>query len=51
LVIQLNAGSLPVPVNLVQESAVGATLGSQSVKESLIAGIVGITMVCLFMIN
>lgn len=50
LVIQLNAGSLPVPVNLVQESAVGATLGSQSVKESLIAGIVGITMVCLFMI-
>lgn len=50
LVIQLNAGSLPVPVNLVQESAVGATLGSQSVKQSLIAGIVGITMVCLFMI-
>lgn len=50
LAIQLNAGALPVPVNLVQETTVGATLGALSVKESILAGIVGAIMVCLFMI-
>jgi preprotein translocase subunit SecD len=50
LAIQLNAGALPVPVTLVQESAIGATLGTLSVRESVTAGIVGMVMVCLFMI-
>jgi len=50
LAIQLNAGALPVPVNLVQENTVGATLGALSVKQSIVAGIVGVIMVCLFMI-
>jgi preprotein translocase subunit SecD len=50
LSIQLNAGALPVPVNLVQETTIGATLGALSVKQSILAGAVGITMVGLFMI-
>lgn len=50
LAIQLNAGALPVPVNLVQESAIGATLGTLSVNQSITAGVVGMIMVCLFMI-
>lgn len=50
LAIQLNAGALPVPVSLVQETTVGATLGAQSVQKSIVAGAVGILMVTLFMI-
>lgn len=50
LSIQLNAGALPVPISLVQETTIGATLGALSVKQSILAGAVGITMVGLFMI-
>jgi len=50
LSIQLNAGALPVPISIVQETTVGATLGAASVKQSMIAGGVGILMVALFMI-
>lgn len=50
LAIQLNAGALPVPVKLVQETTIGATLGALSIKQSVLAGGIGIAMVCLFMI-
>jgi len=50
LSIQLNAGALPVPINLVEERTVGATLGNESIKQSLMAGIIGAFLVCLFMI-
>ena len=50
LAIQLNAGALPVPVKLVEQRTVGATLGSESIKASVKAGIVGLVMVLLFMI-
>lgn len=50
LSIQLNAGALPVPVKLIQETTVGATLGADSIKQSVTAGIVGFAMVLLFMI-
>lgn len=50
LAIQLNAGALPVPVNLVQENTIGATLGSLSINQSITAGIVGFLVVTLFMI-
>ena len=48
-VIQLNAGALPVPINLVEERTVGATLGTESIQKSVTAGVVGILMVSLFM--
>jgi len=50
LAIQLNAGALPVPVSLVEERTVGATLGAESVERSIEAGLVGLTMVLLFML-
>ena len=50
LAIQLNAGALPVPVNLVEERTVGATLGAASIKQSIVAGTIGVSMVLLFMI-
>ncbi len=50
LAIQLNAGALPVPINLVEERTVGATLGADSIQKSITAGIVGIVMVLSFMV-
>ena len=50
IAVQLNAGALPVPVKLVQETTVGATLGALSIKQSVLAGAIGVAMVCLFMI-
>lgn len=50
LEIQLNAGALPVPVKLVEEKTIGATLGADSIQKSVKAGFVGLTMVALFMI-
>ena len=50
LSIQLNAGALPVPVKVVEERTIGATLGVESISKSIIAGLVGLGMVILFMI-
>lgn len=46
---RLNAGALPVPVELVSQQTVGATLGAQSVALSVKAGVVGVLVVMLFM--
>ncbi|KKQ41715.1 MAG: Preprotein translocase subunit SecD, partial [Microgenomates group bacterium GW2011_GWC1_37_8] len=50
LAIQLNAGALPVPVKLVEERSVGATLGAESVSKSIKAGLIGLLMVLTFMV-
>jgi len=50
LAVQLNAGALPVPVKIIQERSVGATLGQDSINKSLKAGLYGIIFVILFMI-
>jgi preprotein translocase subunit SecD len=50
LAIQLNAGALPVPIRLVEQKVVGATLGAESVEKSVRAGLIGLVMVLLFMI-
>lgn len=50
LALQLNAGALPVPVKVVQKETVGATLGASSVAKSTTAGVVGLSIVALFMI-
>jgi len=46
----LNAGALPVPINLISQQTVDASLGKDSVEKSLIAGIVGLIILSLFMI-
>lgn len=50
LAIQLNAGALPVPIKLVEQRSVGATLGNDSVHKSFIAGLIGMLFLVLFMI-
>ena len=50
LSIQLNAGALPLPVLLVEQRTIGATLGTESVERSIKAGLVGLVMVLAFMI-
>jgi len=50
LVIQLNSGSLIVPLTVIQRTDVDATLGADSLTKSLTAGAIGIGIVILFMI-
>lgn len=47
---QINAGALPVPVQLVEERSVGASLGQESIARSIVAGLIGLTIVALFMV-
>jgi protein-export membrane protein SecD len=47
---RLNAGALPVPISLVSQTTVGASLGNDSIHKSLVAGIYGLLLVALFMI-
>jgi len=50
LVRNLNAGALPVPIELISQQTVGPTLGTISLQKSLKAGIIGFLMVILFLI-
>lgn len=50
LVVNLNAGALPVGLTPVAQTQVGATLGEESVRASVKAGMVGLGAVALFMI-
>jgi preprotein translocase subunit SecD len=50
LVAQLNSGSLDVPLTPIQQTDVDATLGADSLKKSLTAGLIGIACVAIFMI-
>jgi len=45
----LNAGALPVPIHLVTEQTIGATLGAESLSKSLYAGVLAILVVMVFM--
>ncbi len=46
----LNGGSLPVPLKIVQQQSVEATLGKEAVRAGLVAGLVGIAGVILYVI-
>ena len=48
---RLNAGALPVPIKLISQQSVGATLGQDSMQRSLFAGLLGLALVALFMIT
>jgi preprotein translocase subunit SecD len=50
LVTRLNSGALPVPIKLISQQNVGATLGLGSLNRSVQAGIIGFIIVALFMI-
>ena len=48
--VQLRYGSLPVPIQVAESRTVGATLGAESVRKSLLAGAIGLSVVILFML-
>jgi preprotein translocase subunit SecD len=50
LATRLNSGALPVPIKLISQETVGATLGKESVQKSVEAGIIGLLLIVLFMI-
>lgn len=50
LVRRLNAGALPVPIKLITQQSVGASLGEISLTRSLKAGLIGLLAVVLFML-
>jgi len=47
---RLNQGALPVPLSLVSQQSIEASLGADSLKQSLFAGMVGLLAVIIFMI-
>lgn len=50
MVITLNAGALPVPIEIIKQQNIAPTLGAESIRKSLTAGSVGLGLVALFMI-
>lgn len=50
LAVQLRGGALPVPVEVVENRTVGATLGQDSIRSSIYAAIGGLVLVLLFMV-
>src|SRR3989338_167841 len=50
LAVLLNAGALPVPLKIVQQRHIGATLGQETIQKSLTAGAIGLMTVAVFMI-
>jgi len=49
LAIQMRYGALPIPFEVVESRVIGPTLGQDSLEKSLVAGLIGFTIVILFM--
>ena len=50
LAVQLRGGALPVPVEVIENRTIGASLGRDSIQSSINAGIGGLTLVLIFMV-
>ena len=50
LALTLSAGALPVPLQIVKERQVGASLGADAISAGMIAGIIGIAFVVAVMV-
>lgn len=50
LAIVLRAGALPAPVNVLEERTVGPSLGNDSIRQGIMATIIGSLLVFLFML-
>ncbi len=50
LALTLKAGALPIPLKIVEERQVGASLGSDSIRQGITAGVVGTALVVLIML-
>ncbi|MCL5733835.1 MAG: protein translocase subunit SecD, partial [Patescibacteria group bacterium] len=50
LVARFNAGALPAPITLISQQTISPSLGSDSLKKAIFAGIIGTLLVMAFMI-
>lgn len=50
LAIMLRAGALPVPVEILENRSIGPTLGADSIRSGLRAGLIGAMLVLVFML-
>lgn len=50
LVQRLNSGALPVPISLISQQTVGASLGQDVLRKGIYAGIYGLATVAIFLI-
>ncbi|MGL5059283.1 MAG: protein translocase subunit SecD [Microcoleus sp.] len=50
LAVQLRGGSLPLPIEIIENRTVGASLGRDSIQSSIYAGIGGLVLVLIFMV-
>ena len=50
MVERFNAGALPAPINLISQQTIGASLGQESLKRAIYAGIIGTLVIILFML-
>jgi preprotein translocase subunit SecD len=50
LALTLKAGALPIPLKIVEERQVGASLGADSIRDGVTAGVVGTALVILIML-
>lgn len=48
---RLNAGALPVPIEVVSQKTIGPTLGIDSLHKSILAGVVGFALIAIFIIS
>jgi preprotein translocase subunit SecD len=51
LALVLRAGALPAPLTIVDERAISATLGADSIHDAVVAGVVGVVLVIVIMIG
>src|SRR6266513_283468 len=50
LALVLKAGALPAPLTIIEERTIGPSLGQDSIRDGLRAGIVGVALVVLIMV-
>jgi preprotein translocase subunit SecD len=51
LALVLKAGALPAPLTIIEERSIGPSLGQDSIKDGIRAGIVGVALVILIMVT
>jgi SecD/SecF fusion protein len=50
LALLVSAGALPVPVDVVEQRTVGATLGAEAIRDSARAAVIGVVLTVLFVV-
>ncbi len=51
LALTLKAGALPIPLKIVEKHEIGASLGDDSIRDGMVAGIAGTVLVVLIMVG